>query len=169
MNDAFLLEGVAAAEWFRLVCRFGDYWFRQSSSYAREGAPGGWTGHYQGGPIGYAQREFEIAPVQQGSRWYATPVAYGHAVAWNPSLPGGAKAEDTYLVSETGLHRVTTAAGRALPHTTITLRRTHGQLRGVITLWKHAAPGVAWVTVIDQRGREVVQGSLSFRVTRAAR
>ena len=30
-------------------------------------------------------------------------------MAWNPSLPGGAKAEDTYLVSETGLHRVTTA------------------------------------------------------------
>jgi hypothetical protein len=31
-------------------------------------------------------------------------------VAWNPSLPGGAKAEDTYLVTAAGLDRVTTAA-----------------------------------------------------------
>lgn len=65
--------------------------------------------------------------------------------------------------------RVTSATGRTLPHTSITLRRTHGQLRGIITLWTHAAPGVAWVTVTDQRGRESVQGSLSFRVTRTAR
>ncbi len=90
--------------------RYGDVLRVLADGYAREGAPGGWAGHYQGGPIGYAQREFEIAPVQQDSRWYATPVAYGHAIAWNPSLPGGAKAEDTYLVCETGLHRVTTAA-----------------------------------------------------------
>ncbi len=27
--------------------------------YARAGAPGEWAGHYQGGPIGFAQREFE--------------------------------------------------------------------------------------------------------------
>ena len=31
-------------------------------------------GHYQGGPIGYAQREFEIAPCQRDSRWYGTRV-----------------------------------------------------------------------------------------------
>ena len=35
----------------------------------------------------------------------------GHAVAWNPSLPGGAKAEDTYLVHADGLERVTTGPG----------------------------------------------------------
>lgn len=81
------------------------------SGYAREGAPGGWTGHYQGGPIGYAQREFEIAPCQDDSRWYHTRIEAGHAVAWNPSLPGGAKAEDTYLVHEDGMERVTTGPG----------------------------------------------------------
>lgn len=75
--------------------------------YTREGAAGGWTGHYQGGPIGYAQREFEIAPCQDDSRWYHTRIEAGHAVAWNPSLPGGAKAEDTYLVQEDGMERVT--------------------------------------------------------------
>jgi Xaa-Pro dipeptidase len=82
-------------------------------AYAREGAAGGWAGHYQGGPIGFAQREFEIAPCQRDSRWYSTRIEAGHAVAWNPSLPGGAKAEDTYLVRTDGIERVTT--GRAGP------------------------------------------------------
>jgi antitoxin VapB len=81
--------------------------------YAREGAAGGWAGHYQGGPIGYAQREFEIAPCQDDSRWYHTRIEAGHAVAWNPSLPGGAKAEDTYLVQPDGVERLTT--GRSWP------------------------------------------------------
>lgn len=68
-------------------------------AYEAAGAPGGWAGHYQGGPIGFAQREFEVAPGQAGSRWLAEQITPGHAVAWNPSLPGGAKAEDTYLVT----------------------------------------------------------------------
>jgi Xaa-Pro aminopeptidase len=89
--------------------RYGDVLTVLDQAYAREGAPGGWAGHYQGGPIGYAQREFEIAPSQRDSRWYATPVAVGQAVAWNPSLPGGAKAEDTYLVTAAGQERITTA------------------------------------------------------------
>ena len=76
--------------------------------YAREGAAGGWAGHYQGGPIGFAQREFEIAPCQHDSPWYSTRIEAGHAVAWNPSLPGGAKAEDTYLVHTDRVERVTT-------------------------------------------------------------
>jgi Xaa-Pro aminopeptidase len=83
-----------------------------ASAYAAVGAEGGWMGHYQGGPIGFAQREFEIAPGQSGSRWYREPVAAGHAVAWNPSLPGGAKSEDTYLVTGDGqLTPVTGAPG----------------------------------------------------------
>lgn len=81
------------------------------AGYAEAGAPGEWAGHYQGGPIGFAQREFEIAPDQAGSRWYRETIATGHAIAWNPSLRGGAKAEDTYLVTGTELKRVTCAPG----------------------------------------------------------
>jgi Xaa-Pro dipeptidase len=80
------------------------------AAYARAGAPGGWAGHYQGGPIGFGQREFEIAPCQHESRWQSEPIRAGHAVAWNPSLPGGAKAEDTYIVTDDGLERVTACA-----------------------------------------------------------
>jgi antitoxin VapB len=87
---------------------YGEVLTALDRGYTREGAPGGWAGHYQGGPIGFAQREFEIAPGQRDSRWPAVRIEPGHAVAWNPSLPGGAKAEDTYLVHQTGLERVTT-------------------------------------------------------------
>jgi Xaa-Pro aminopeptidase len=76
-------------------------------AYTAVGAPEAWRGHYQGGPIGFAQREFEVAPCQRDSRWFDEPVVAGHAVAWNPSLPGGAKVEDTYLVGEDGVERVT--------------------------------------------------------------
>jgi Xaa-Pro dipeptidase len=92
--------------------RYGAALDSLAAGYASAGADGAWAGHYQGGPIGFAQREFEIAPGQTGSRWYCQPIEAGHAVAWNPSLPGGAKAEDTYLVTASGqLSRVTTAPG----------------------------------------------------------
>ena len=78
---------------------YGEALDALDAGYAAAGATGGWRGHYQGGPVGYGQREFEIAPGQAESRWYAHTIAPAHAIAWNPSLPGGAKAEDTYLVT----------------------------------------------------------------------
>ncbi len=89
----------------------GPPWTRWPPRTRRPGAPDGWREHYQGGPIGFAQREFEIAPGQRESRWYREPVAAGHALAWNPSLPGGAKAEDTFLVTGGEARRITSAPG----------------------------------------------------------
>ena len=74
-----------------------------ATAYADEGFPDAWQQHYQGGPIGYRQREFEIAPHQTTSPWWTTRLAAGTAVAWNPSLPGGPKDEDTYLIDQAGL------------------------------------------------------------------
>ena len=54
-------------------------------AYSDAGYAGGWAEHYQGGPVGYRQREFEIVPGQTDSRWYSVPVEEGHAVAWNRS------------------------------------------------------------------------------------
>ena len=97
----------------RPAASYGQALSALDAGYAREGAAGGWAGHYQGGPIGFAQREFEIAPCQHDSPWYSARIEAGHAVAWNPSLPGGAKAEDTYLVGADGVERLTT--GQADP------------------------------------------------------
>lgn len=95
----------------RVGATYGQVLESLDRAYTEVDAPEAWRGHYQGGPIGFAQREFEIAPCQRNSRWFDEPVAAGHAVAWNPSLPGGAKVEDTYLVGENGLERVTATAG----------------------------------------------------------
>ena len=82
-----------------------------------------WREHWQGGPIGYRQREFEIAPEPADTRWHREPVAPHHAVAFNPSVAGGGKSEDTFLLGDAGLIPVTTGgawptvhvAGRARP------------------------------------------------------
>ncbi|HEX2042152.1 MAG TPA: M24 family metallopeptidase [Acidimicrobiales bacterium] len=63
--------------------------------YEREGFPGQWRLHHQGGLTGYAGREV-----------FATPSAdhrlqTAQAVAWNPSITG-TKSEDTALVTDAG-------------------------------------------------------------------
>jgi Xaa-Pro dipeptidase len=93
------------------VCRpgatFGDVLDAGLAGYAAAGEPDAWRDHYQGGPVGYRQREWEIAPDQRASRWFSTPVLAGHAVAFNPSVAGGGKAEDTFLVGDDGLECLT--------------------------------------------------------------
>lgn len=88
----------------------GEVLTELAAAYADEGHAGAWRQHYQGGPIGYAQREFEIAPGQTDSPWWSTPLPSGSAVAWNPSLPGGAKDEDTYLVLDGAPEPITVTA-----------------------------------------------------------
>ena len=86
---------------------YGDATARLVEAYAEIGHPGSWREHWQGGPIGYGTREFELAPGWEESGFWSVPVALRHALAWNPSLSGGAKVEDTFLVAETGLECVT--------------------------------------------------------------
>jgi antitoxin VapB len=87
---------------------FGDLYEALDAAYRDAGHAAGWQAHYQGGPIGYAQREFELAPCQTASPWWSVPIAAGTAIAINPSLPGGAKDEDTFLVTDAGLELITT-------------------------------------------------------------
>jgi Xaa-Pro aminopeptidase len=87
--------------------RYGGVLQACDEAYSAVGHARAWRDHYQGGPIGYRQREFEIAPSQRESRWYAQQIEVGQAVAWNPSVVGGGKAEDTFLVAEDGLRRLT--------------------------------------------------------------
>jgi len=87
--------------------RYGDVLRACDDAYVAVGHPGAWQEHYQGGPIGYRQREFEIAPSQHDSRWYEQAIQVGHAVAWNPSVAGGGKVEDTFLVDADELRLLT--------------------------------------------------------------
>jgi antitoxin VapB len=86
---------------------YGEVLRACDDAYAQAGYPRAWLEHYQGGPIGYRQREFELAPIQHESRWFSQTIEPGHAVAWNPSVEGGGKSEDTFLVEDNGLRCVT--------------------------------------------------------------
>src|SRR5438105_1873548 len=61
---------------------YGDALLALADGYANAGHAGEWRNHYQGGPIGYRQREFEIVPSQVDSRWFTAPIAVGTALAW---------------------------------------------------------------------------------------
>ncbi len=82
--------------------RYGELYRSLDDAYSREGHPKAWSEHFQGGPIGYQQREFEIAPIQSDSPWFDAPVIAGQAIAFNPSLAGGCKLEDSFLIAPGG-------------------------------------------------------------------
>jgi antitoxin VapB len=96
-----LLATVPGAHW-------GDAYWAMAREYRHSGHGQAWRDHYQGGPIGYAQREFELSPGDEHSPFWTSSVQEGVAVAWNPSLHGGAKVEDTFLVGELGSECITT-------------------------------------------------------------
>jgi Xaa-Pro dipeptidase len=82
-----------------------------AASYESIGRPGSWREHFQGGPIAFEQREFELAPGQGDSPFWDLPCLEGTAVAWNPSVRGGAKIEETYLVGPDELELLTATDG----------------------------------------------------------
>jgi Xaa-Pro dipeptidase len=79
----------------------GDVFGVAVSEYTRLGYSGEWRHHHQGGIAGYRGREVFAVP---GDR---TVLPGSCAVAWNPSITGGAKSEDTALVSVDGVEIVT--------------------------------------------------------------
>jgi antitoxin VapB len=93
VNDAILDESLPGGTW-------GDTLKALACGYDSAGQPGAWREHFQGGPIGYEQREFELAPTLDTSPFWNLARTANTAVAWNPSLRGGAKIEETYLVNE---------------------------------------------------------------------
>jgi Xaa-Pro aminopeptidase len=73
----------------------GEIFTITQDAYARVGFDGEWKLHHQGGPAGYAPREFLAVPGEK------IALDAGVACAWNPSITG-AKCEDTILVAEAG-------------------------------------------------------------------
>jgi antitoxin VapB len=96
-----LVATVPGATW-------GDTYRAMAREYRHIGHGQAWRDHFQGGPIGYAQREFELSPGDEASPFWTRTVEEGVCVAWNPSLHGGAKVEDTFLVGELGSECITT-------------------------------------------------------------
>jgi Xaa-Pro aminopeptidase len=76
---------------------FGDL----ADAYAERGLPEEWRRHHQGGLTGYEGREVFATPAEP------TVIPESCAVAWNPSITGGAKSEDTALVTSEGVQVIT--------------------------------------------------------------
>ncbi|MGA2674435.1 MAG: M24 family metallopeptidase [Terracidiphilus sp.] len=82
--------GATSAELFRVA----------QAAYVAQGFPGEEKFHHQGGPTGYAERE-----------WVATPkgtevLVNNQAFAWNPSIRGG-KTEDTVILRDGKIENLT--------------------------------------------------------------
>jgi Xaa-Pro dipeptidase len=86
---------------------WGDAVEALAKGYEDIGQPGAWREHFQGGPIAFEQREFELAPPMTDSPFWDLGCSANTAVAWNPSLLGGAKIEETYLVGSNGFELIT--------------------------------------------------------------
>jgi Xaa-Pro dipeptidase len=79
----------------------GEAFAAGAEAYAARGFPEEWRRHHQGGLTGYRGREVFAVPGE------TTSIPESAALAWNPSVTGGAKSEDTILVSAEGLEVVT--------------------------------------------------------------
>ena len=82
----------------------GEIFTVLQDAYARVGAPDEWRNHHQGGIAGYLGREVFATPRA------STELPAACAVAWNPSVAGGGKSEDTVLVTRDGIEVVTRTA-----------------------------------------------------------
>ena len=83
--------GVTLGELFDVLAR----------AYEERGIPEEWRRHHQGGLTGYRGREVFAVPGDP------TPLPEACAVAWNPSVSGGGKSEDTALITAAGVEILT--------------------------------------------------------------
>jgi antitoxin VapB len=86
-------------------------------AYEEQGFPEEWRRHHQGGLTGYRGREVFVVPGD------ATRLPDACAVAWNPSVTGGGKSEDTALVTSAGVEVVTRTPDLPELETAAALRR----------------------------------------------
>lgn len=106
---------VEAAMW--AATKVGSAWSKALQAgidqYKKEGVPKEWELHHQGGPTGYAGRDFLATPDEHRL------ILDHQAVAWNPSITG-TKSEDTFIL-EGGKRVVVTECSADWPTTKITM------------------------------------------------
>ena len=95
--DGLLAVEACALDATRPGARIGDVVTAVAAAYPANGfAPDEWHQHHQGGPTGYAPRDYLASPATDAL------VLDRQAFAWNPS-GGGFKVEDTVLAADAGL------------------------------------------------------------------
>lgn len=100
LNQQLLQVEAAALDSARPGQTLGQVLQQMQAAYQGIGQPDQWQLHHQGGLTGYRPREILAMPHSQ------VTLQTGMAVAFNPSQPG-AKVEDTFLITPTGLENLT--------------------------------------------------------------
>ena len=85
----------------RAKTRLSEIYQTLSTTYREHGHPLAINEHHQGGTTGYLAREIVATPHTHDLLTESTPMA------WNPSLRGGGKIEDTFITTATGLENLT--------------------------------------------------------------
>lgn len=88
----------------RVGTRIGDIFEAGRKAYAEQGYPDEWKLHHQGGPTGYAPRDYR-ATMGVDDR-----VEPNQAFAWNPSITG-TKSEDTIIATTDGPQIISSSPG----------------------------------------------------------
>ena len=92
--------------------RIGDIFSAGREAYRAHGYPDEWQLHHQGGPTGYAAREYRVTQEIEDL------VEPNQAFAWNPSI-AGTKSEDTIIATPQGPEIISSSPG--LPSLTVTV------------------------------------------------
>ena len=98
----------AAFESMRPGVSLGQVYNSLIEAYNKNGFPGEWNNHHQGGLTGYQAREIRVL---LGT---LDKISTHQAFAWNPSA-AGVKCEDTVLVDENGRLSILTKTGKNWP------------------------------------------------------
>jgi antitoxin VapB len=88
----------------RVGARIGDVFKAGLDAYAAQGFPEEWKLHHQGGPTGYAARDYRAI---ESSDDVVLP---NQAFAWNPSITG-TKSEDTIIATPDGPEIISLSPG----------------------------------------------------------
>ncbi len=88
----------------RVGARIGDIFEAGRKAYAEKGFPEEWKLHHQGGPTGYAPRDYRAIPATDDL------VEPNQAFAWNPSITG-TKSEDTIIATLEGPQVISATPG----------------------------------------------------------
>ncbi|MFB3880508.1 MAG: M24 family metallopeptidase [Armatimonadota bacterium] len=95
--------------------RIGDIFDDGLTAYAAAGYPDEWKLHHQGGPTGYAPRDYRATSSSED------PVEVNQAFAWNPSI-AGTKSEDTIIALPGGPEIISASPG--FPTIEVAIART---------------------------------------------
>jgi len=103
-HDAVVRVDAAFNAHTRVGARIGDIFKAGLKAYADQGYPDEWKLHHQGGPTGYAPRDYRATADSDDL------VQPNQAFAWNPSITG-TKSEDTIIATADGPEIISASPG----------------------------------------------------------